>query len=185
MSVSPHRYSYMRVSKTLNTQKNSGVQVDPHTSLPIRSILATTFISFLLSLIILGSSTAFNDLVSLSVSGLQSSYLVAISLLLYRRATGGILPSNSSVDESYAVADRKLGWGPWHIRGYWGIANNTFACAYLTMVVFFSFWPTKRPVDAENMNYAIVITGAIVIISLVYYRVWAKRVYSGPVIEVS
>ena len=69
-------------------------------------------------------------------------------------------------------------WGPWHIPGSWGIANNAFACTYLTVIVFFSFWPTERPVTAENMNYA------VVIVSLVYYLVWAKRVYTGPVIEV-
>lgn len=53
------------------------------------------------------------------------------------------------------------------------------------MVVFFSFWPTERPVTAENMNYAVLVTAAIVIFSLVYYHVWAKRVYTGPVIEVA
>lgn len=158
--------------------------VDARTSLPIRSILVTTCVSCLLSLIILGSSTAFNDLVSLSVSGLQSSYLVAISLLLYQRYRGAILPSNSPV-ESYPVADIKLRWGPWHVPGYWGNLNNTFACGYLIMVVFFSFWPTERPVTAENMNYAVLVTAAIVIFSLVYYHVWAKRVYTGPVIEVA
>ena len=160
------------------------MQVDRHTSLPIRSILVTSCISCLLSLIILGSSVAFNDLVSLSVSSLQSSYLVAISLLLYRRYTGAILPSSSSVG-SYMVGDVKMRWGPWHIPGYWGIVNNAFACAYLTVVVFFSFWPTVRPVTAENMNYAVLVTGAIVIFSLVYYLVWARRVYTGPVIEVT
>ena len=162
-------------------------KVDPHTSLPIRSILITSFISLLLSLVILGSSTAFNDLVSLSVSGLQSSYLVAISLLLYRRSTGSIqtLPPSTSTISYPTSADLKLKWGPWHIPGYSGLVNNTFACAYLTIVVFFSFWPTERSVTAEKMNYAVLITGAIVIISLVYYQVWAKRVYTGPVIELS
>ncbi len=79
----------------------------------------------------------------------------------------------------------KVRWGPWRIPGYWGIANNTFACAYLTVVVFFSFWPTERLVTAENMNYAVLVTGAIVIFSLVYYFLWARRVYTGPVIEVA
>lgn len=89
-------------------------------SLPIRSILFTTSVSLLLSLIILGSSTTFNDLVSLSVSGLQSSYLVAISLLLHRRCTGAILPSSSFVG-SPVVADMNLRWGP---LGYWDITTG-------------------------------------------------------------
>lgn len=153
-------------------------KVEPRTALPIRSILITTIVSLLLSLIILGSTTAFNDLVSLSVSSLQSSYLVAIGLLLYRRVTGGIHPRKSATDDV-------VSWGPWHMHGIWGIAVNTWACLYLITMVFFSFWPTATPVTASTMNYAVLITGAIVIISLTYYQVWAKRVYTGPVIEIS
>ena len=170
---------------------HQSIQVDPRTSLPIRSILITTFVSLLLSLIILGSSTAFNDLVSLSVSGLQSSYLVAISLLLYRRSRGDISPPATSASfDSFPAAhannhkSNSFRWGPWRVPGRWGTLNNTFACAYLTTVVFFSFWPTERPVTRENMNYAILMTGAVVWFSLVYYRVWARRVYVGPVVEV-
>ena len=66
-----------------------------------------------------------------------------------------------------------------------GIAVNTFACAYLVTMVFFSFWPTTRLVTAKDMNYAVLVTGAIVILSLTYYVVWARKVYKGPVIEVS
>lgn len=154
------------------------MHVEPRTSLPIRSILITTFVSLLLSLIILGSATAFNDLVSLSVSSLQSSYLVAIGLLLYRRVTGGIHPRKSATDDV-------VSWGPWHMHGIWGIAVNTWACLYLITMVFFSFWPTATPVTASTMNYAVLITGGVVIISLTYYQLWAKRVYTGPVIEIT
>ena len=83
------------------------------------------------------------------------------------------------------VGDEKFRWGPWHLPGLWGDVNNAIACGYLTVVVFFSFWPTVQPVTAENMNYAVLVTGAIVIFSLVYYLVWARRVYMGPVVEVT
>lgn len=69
--------------------------------------------------------------------------------------------------------------------GIWGIAVNAWACLYLITMVFFSFWPTATPVTSSTMNYAVVITGAVVIISLMYYQVYAKRVYTGPVIEIS
>ena len=70
------------------------------------------------------------------------------------------------------------------MKGALGIAVNAYACAYLIVVVFFSFWPTTKSVDASDMNYAVLITGAVVIVSLVYYWLWARKVYSGPVMEI-
>lgn len=61
-----------------------------------------------------GSATAFNDIVSLSVSSLYSSYLICASLLLYRRLTGGIevaASENSGGSISKNTAGAKLVWG--------------------------------------------------------------------------
>jgi len=66
--------------------------------------------------------------------------------------------------------------------GLWGIAINIFGCVYLTIIIFFSFWPTEQSVTKENMNYAVLITGAVVILSLTYYGAWARKAYTGPVI---
>ena len=81
-------------------------------------------------------------------------------------------------------AERGISWGPWHMPGRWGIAINVLACGYLTVIVFFSLWPTGQPIRAGNMNYAVVVTGAVVMVSVIYYQVWAKKVYTGPVIEI-
>ena len=157
-------------------------QVDPRTTLPVRSIMATTTISCVLSLTVLGSSTAFNDLVSLWVASLNSSYLLASGLLLYKRCTGGITPRSSIIDEG---DPEKLQWGPWYIPGFYGIINNVFACSYIIVIVFFSLWPPARPVTSANMNYSVLVTGAVIVFSVIYYFGWAKKEYRGPVIEVT
>lgn len=158
--------------------------VDPHTALPIRSILFTMLIPILLSLIVLGSSTAFNDLVGLTVAGLNSSYLTASGLLLYRRSTGGIQPRQMSV-ASKDSDDTELVFGPWYIPGAYGIAVNAFACIYLTILIFFCMWPSELPVTAENMNYTALVTAAVIAFSMGYYYFWARRIYTGPVVEVN
>ena len=159
------------------------IQVDPRSALPIRSILFTMLISILLSLIVLGSSTAFNDLVSLTVAGLNSSYLIASGLLLYRRCTGGILPRdlNPVVKDS---DDSQLIFGPWYIPGVYGIAVNAFACIYTTILIFFSMWPSKLPVTAEEMNYTALVEVVVIVVSMGYYYFWGRRIYTGPVIEI-
>ena len=159
-------------------------QVEPRTSLPIRSILFTMLISVLLSLIVLGSSTAFNDLVNLTVAGLNLSYLIASGLLLYRRCTGGIQPRHMKLANK-PPEDGELFFGPWYIPGMYGIVVNTFACIYVTILIFFCMWPSELPVTAENMNYTALVTVVVVAFSVGYYHFWAKRFYVGPVVEVN
>jgi choline transport protein len=151
---------------------------------PLWSIGVTTVISCLLALINIGSATAFNDIISLSVAGLYSSYLIATTLLLYRRCTGGFrIPDPSALPALANTTGAELIWGPWRIPGAFGIANNTFACVYLVIILIFSFWPPATPVVAETMNYSSLVTGAVVIFSVGYYFFWARKDYQGPIVE--
>ncbi|GAB1208639.1 hypothetical protein APSETT445_007390 [Aspergillus pseudonomiae] len=83
-------------------------KVTPESAIPIYSVGLTTIVACLLALINIGSSVAFNDLVSMSISGLYLSYMVVASLLLYRRCTGGISSSKSSEDAIVNTAGAKL-----------------------------------------------------------------------------
>jgi choline transport protein len=76
-----------------------------------------------------------------------------------------------------------LVWGPWHIPGIFGIANNAFACIYMTVILFFSFWPPATPVVAATMNYSSLMLGAVVIFSIGYYVLYARNEYQGPLLE--
>ena len=122
-----------------------------------------------------------DDLVGLTVAALNSSYLIASSLLLYRRCTGGIIPRHHKPSTD---TTKQLKFGPWFIPGKFGIAVNAFACLYLTVLIFFCMWPSELPVTAANMNYTALVTVAVVMFSVVYYWLWARRVYTGPVVEV-
>lgn len=82
------------------------------------------------------------------------------------------------------MATGKLAWGPWKIPGALGIANNGIACIYLPIIIFFSFFPPNSTVTPQTMNYSVLVFGATVIFSLIYYIVWGKRVYTGPIVEV-
>ena len=158
-------------------------QVNPRTSIPVATIVATTIISTLLSLIILGSSTAFNNIVSIAVAGLSASYVLAIGLLLWRRTTGGIRHSPLSASRLTNTPGFELSWGPWYMPGILGPAVNLFAIIYVLIILFFSFWPSEVPVDATNMNYTILVTGAVLIFSVTWYYAWGRQDYKGPVID--
>jgi amino acid transporter len=165
-----------------------------------------TGIAALLTLIYVGSSTAFQDVISLTITGFYGSYLLPSALLLYHRIKGNVLPkgshprTNTSADDT-AVATDKLGvespestaaaparradlvWGPWHIPGLLGILNNIYACAYMIFVIFWSVWPPSTPVDAMSMNYSVVVTGGVLILSAIWYYIGGKKQYTGPTID--
>ena len=138
-----------------------------------------SLVSCLLFLLILGSSTVFNNIVSITIAGLSTSYLLAISVLLYRRCTGGI-----QLSKGIDILGAQLRWGPFHVPGIWGIIINVYACVYMIIASFFSFWPTELPVTARNMNYSVLVTGTVIIFSVIWYFVSARKHYTGPVIEV-
>ncbi|KAI2466144.1 amino acid/polyamine transporter I [Annulohypoxylon bovei var. microspora] len=184
-------------------------KVDPRTRVPVVAIVVVTVIPCLLNLIYIGSSTAFNDVISMSVSGLYASYLIPCSFLLWRRVTGQIKPHRPRDDRSLEIPigrDRdpnmlrplaledngdsdilleepELEWGPWRIPGLLGTLNNSFACLFCVWVLFWDFWPPATPVTGENMNYSVVVTGSVIIFAVARYFLGGKVGYRGPLVD--
>jgi choline transport protein len=186
------------------------MKVEPRTQVPVVAVGAVTLFACLLTLIYVGSYTAFNDVISLTITGFYGSYFLPSTFLLYRRIKGHILPHGSaaeSVDPTpssgiggggggddekvnplpgtveVGVAQARLIWGPWHIPGILGTINNAYACVYMIFVVFWSVWPPVTPVDASTMNYSVVVTGGVIIFSIIWYHVRGKHEYQGPLID--
>lgn len=182
---------YVRVRlKTLPSSLNAKVvfliskhQVERRTSVPVWAIATITSISVALSLILIGSILAFNIIVSLTVACLYLSYLIAISLILYRRCTGGVSYASDSPAMVTNTVGTRLVWGPWHFRGALGIFINFCACLYLILILFFSFWPIYVPIAAADMNYSSVLMVGVVVFSIFYYVVFARKHYKGPIVE--
>ncbi|CAK4023939.1 related to GABA transport [Lecanosticta acicola] len=197
-------------------------RVTSKSKVPVYAILAVTGIAALLTLIYVGSSAAFNDVVSLTITGFYGSYLFPASFLLYHRIKGNILPkgsdqetapesapesvpaaskvsaaidapskpspedvrsNNSSSTNLIAVAQAQLVWGPWHVPGILGIANNIYACLYMVFVIFWSVWPPDAHPTAETMNYSVVVTFGVMILSGVWYFLGGRKQYKGPLVD--
>jgi choline transport protein len=134
----------------------------------------------LLSFINLGSSVAFANIVNLSIGGLYALYFIVCSLLLWRRLQG----INPYDPRAAMIGPESLQWGPWKVPGVFGVANNLFACVYLFVLWFFSFWPGSVDVNAQSMNFSSVTFGGIVLFAVVWYFVRGRKLYNGPVVEV-
>ncbi|EMC93957.1 hypothetical protein BAUCODRAFT_216276 [Baudoinia panamericana UAMH 10762] len=142
-------------------------RVDARWAIPVWTIALTGVINALLGLINIGSSVAFNAIVSLVVSSYLSSYLIPIVLMIMKRLRG-----------------ERVQLGPWTL-GRWGLPINIIAAAYTLMTVIFTFFPVALPVTKETMNYSCVVYGGVVILGLIYYVTIGHKTYIGPKIDIN
>jgi choline transport protein len=123
-------------------------------------------IAILLSLINIGSTIAFNVISSLGVGALLSSYIVSISCITLKRLRGEAL-----VRSSFSL-------------GRAGLPINIFSVLFLVLAFVLAFFPQSPHPEAKDMNWSIVVYGAVVLFSVVYFAVWGRKRYLGPVVYV-
>lgn len=149
--------------------------VNPTVKVPVRMILVVSFLQMLLGLIYLGSSTAFNAVLSMAILGMYASYFSPILfMLIYGRRTAG------------SEVVRGLGPGMFNLGSRWGPVVNGIALLWLILAMVFSTFPTVQPVTPDNMNYCVVVTMGWMFIGGVYYYVFGgKKRFTGPVVELA
>ncbi|KAJ5729285.1 uncharacterized protein N7483_003793 [Penicillium malachiteum] len=209
--------------------------VNKNSQVPIVSVSVVCGFACALSIIYIGSTTAFNDVISLTVTGFYSTYILPSAFLLYHRLKGNVLPHGTMLDGSlpdaatsvpasmkekpaalvqpkepgeedlpspgpssspernqstdarrpmeYEIAQAPLIWGPWKVPGIFGTMNNAYACIYMLFVIFWSVWPPQTPVNYSTMNYSIVVTAGVLILSGIWYLIRARKEYQGPLID--
>ncbi|GAB7352183.1 hypothetical protein MBLNU459_g2662t1 [Dothideomycetes sp. NU459] len=143
--------------------------VNQRNALPLRSIFFCTIFTAIICLINIGSTVAFNAIVSITIAGLFTSYLIPICLMIRKRLTG---------------EDAQLRFGPWRMGKFTGLAVNILSAIYLVISVVFSFFPPGLPVTLQTMNWSCVVWGGIVLLGLVWYAALGRRRYNGPIMEI-
>jgi amino acid transporter len=109
---------------------------------------------------------AFNAIVSLTIAGLYTSYMIPVPLLILKR-----LSNPASIE-----------YGPWTL-GSAGIFINIFSVAFLAVSIVFSFFPPAIPVTLVSMNWSVLVFGGGVILGLMFYAVRGRHNYHGPIFE--
>ncbi|PWY86752.1 amino acid transporter [Aspergillus heteromorphus CBS 117.55] len=139
------------------------VKVDPYYKIPIRALFLVTTLVIALSFIQIGSSDAFNAILSLSTLGLYISYLIPLVLLVLKRFT--------------APADIPQGS---YSLGQWGLPINLTAILFATYFSIFLPFPSALPVTGENMNYAGPVLGFVMLFACGDWVVRGRHKWNGP-----
>lgn len=135
-------------------------------NVPDHSVYLTSLVSGLLCLINLGSTFAFNIIVSLTLLALLSTYMISIACVLRKRLLHEDLP--------------KARWS----LGRWGIPINMFAFFYSGFVIVFSCFPSEVPVALDTANWAPAVWAGVILLAVVVYWIHGRRYYTPPVIFV-
>ena len=157
--VSTHVHQWLLFGDPLNSVQ----QLHPKMEIPLNALNLVGVICALLAIINIGSTTAFNALVSLPLIALYISYFIPILFILIRKLQG-----------------RHPQYGPFKL-GHWGIPINLFAVLYILFVLSFVALPTIKPVTAANMNYAGPLVLAVIIIALADWVISGRKRFRVPV----
>jgi len=131
-----------------------------HEPIPVNAFLLSTAVQVLLGLIYLGSSTAFNAFVSVSVICLGSSYAMPVVVSLAR-------------------GRREVARAPYSL-GRWGVLVNAVTTAWILFAIVLFCMPTVVPTTPQTMNYASVVFVGFAVFSAVWYIINGKYHYKGP-----
>ena len=120
--------------------------------LPLWALGLSVVITMLLGLINIGSTTAFNAVVSLVIATYYSTYFNAIALLTWRKLNG-------TAPEP----------GPWTIGRIPSLVVNILALVYIVIVFVFSFFPLIIPITVKSMKWAVVLYFGVIVGAAVLY----------------
>ncbi|CAH0021633.1 unnamed protein product [Clonostachys rhizophaga] len=144
-------------------------RVDGNLHIPKNAVLTCVAFQWAIGLIYLGSTTAFNAIISMAIIGMYLSYLIPIVyMLLYGRR------QNISQISRYMKLPNWL-----------GICLNIASIVWMVVAIIFSTFPILMPVTSTNMNYSIVVMAGWLFFGAVYYFIWGRKKFEAPMSDAS
>jgi len=124
---------------------------------PLRMLWLNGAIVGIIGILYLFSNTVLQAILSVSTIALTISYAMPILTLLI-------------------VGRDKLPPGPFRL-GKWGYTINWISVIYCSITTVFFFFPSEPNPSAEDMNYAIVVFGIMLVIALAFWFLKGKKTY--------
>lgn len=136
--------------------------VHPKLRVPLNSLWLVTIVMVLLSLINIGSTTAFYGIISLSLLALYLSYVIPIVFIVLRKLSG-----------------QRIVYGPWNL-GRWGLVINLFAIFYGIFIIVFLPFPPTLPTTVGNLNWSGPVLGFVILFALADWFVSGRKRFRVP-----
>ncbi|KAK1234512.1 polyamine transporter tpo5, partial [Marasmius sp. AFHP31] len=128
---------------------------------PYVGVWTSVLVGCVISCAYIGSPIAFNAILSSAAIAVMLGYLQPIIIRVF-------WPSALTVR------------GPFHL-GRWSWAINAAGFAFTVFVCILFVLPTSHPVNENNMNYAVVSVGGVILIVALTWLFWGRHRFRGPV----
>ncbi|KAJ5612272.1 hypothetical protein N7510_005466 [Penicillium lagena] len=140
--------------------------VHPTLKLPLNALMLSVVVVICFGCIFMGSSSAFNAIISASVVALDLSYgiPIAINCLQGRKA----LPP-----------------GKWKLPNAVGWVVDIVALSYISLTTVLFVFPPDRKLTGSNMNYCIAAFAVIIMISVFQWVVDGRKNFTGPRVDLA
>ncbi|TFY62224.1 hypothetical protein EVG20_g6781 [Dentipellis fragilis] len=138
-------------------------RVSPHTHTPLYAVWAMVLVAILLGLLAFAGPNAISAIFSLGVVAQYIAYTVPIAARF--------------------LGKNDFKKGPFHL-GIFSLPVAVIAVAFMSfMIIIFTFPTTPNP-TTEDMNYTVVVSGGVMILSLAYYffpKYGGRYWFQGPI----
>ncbi|KAH8927029.1 APC amino acid permease [Atractiella rhizophila] len=137
--------------------------VDEKRKSPIRTVWLAVLLSFCLGLPSLGSAVAFSAATSIATSGLYISYVIPVAFRMIER--------------------KNFKKGPFHL-GRMSMPVAFVAIAWVCFITIVFVLPELNPITSQTLNYTPVACGAILVGSLIWWFLDARKWFKGPIRQI-
>lgn len=139
--------------------------IHPVLGVPVVGLLWCSFWDIIFGLIFLGSSNAFNAIISAAVVCVTVTYAIPPTINLFRGRR--MLPENR----------------PFKLPSALGYICNIADLAWTLLVLVLFVFPTTNPTDPVDMNYTIVALGVVLFVAGSNWILSARKTYQPPTLE--
>lgn len=138
-------------------------KINRYTGTPVNAVWLVVGFCACLNLIGLGSTQTITAIFNLCAPCLDLSYIAVIVARLW-----------------YADFKKTVKITPGPYKPKFRVWRNSIAIAWVAFISVVLFCPTTNPVTATNMNYAVVVGGAVGLFALSWWWLGARDKYTGP-----
>ncbi|EPE02580.1 amino acid permease [Ophiostoma piceae UAMH 11346] len=142
-------------------------RVNPHTKTPVNAVWFNTFIGCLILLLLFAGGTAIDAIFSIGAIGAFVAFTIPITI------------------RTFFVGDR-FRPGPWNL-GKYSYAIGIFSTMFTLLMIPILCLPsvTGSDLDADGMNWTIVVWGGPMLFAIIWFVVDAHKWFKGPKINVA
>ncbi|KAJ5927793.1 amino acid permease [Penicillium verhagenii] len=140
-------------------------RVDSRNQVPINATLACFGFVSIYGLIYIGSTTAFNSFISMSIMSLNITYVVPQAIAVYRGR------------------DRVLPERPFRLGRCVGTFCNWFSTLWVAFISLMFCFPATNPTTVGSMNYVSVVLVGISVVILALWYGGKRKIFVGPTSE--